>query len=174
MHYTYTLDEKDFKEASFNSVHVLKFIQRSRILYSIFYSLLLFVLLPFLGVITDTPLTTRVSIFIVGYVILSTIMYFWAYQERLFNIDRKRRGAPKKWTVQEEVSLFEDKLVESSNHVQKTIYWKDIAGVYETNNNLILYLDSKILDFLVIKKPNQTLKNEEEEKFFHLLRQKID
>jgi len=132
MHYTYTLDEKDFKEACFNSVHVLDVIQRNRILFSVVYSFILFVLL-FL------PFTRLLSVFI-GYLILSTIIYFWAYPQRLFNIDRKRRRRPKQWTVKEEISLFEDKLVQNSHNIKRTVYWKDIAGGGMKRNRTLFFI----------------------------------
>lgn len=164
MHYTYTLDEKDFKEACFNSVHVLDVLQRNRILFSVIYSLLIFILAPFAGV----------SLAIITYLILGIAIYFWGYQLRLFNMEKKRRHKPKKWTAKEEVSLFEDKLVQNSHNIKRTIYWKDIVGGYETDQNLILYLDLKKLDFVVIKKPSPFSKDKNTSQFFNVLRAKVE
>lgn len=174
MHYTYKLNEKDFKEAAFKSFHVLKRLQRNRILFSVLYSLVTFIIVPITGAITSTPLTTRITMALISYLSVVIVVYFWAYPQRLFNTDRKRRQNPRKWTVKEEVSLFEDKLIHNSEHIKRTIYWKDIVESYETDHNLILYLDSKNLDFIVIKKPNQPSKDENTIQFFYMLQDKVN
>lgn len=109
----------------------------------------------------------------IAYLITSLIIYFWAYPYRLFNTESKRRDSLETWEIKEEVILYEDRLVHSSLNIKRVVYWSDIVGSYETNTNFILYLNSQNLDFLIIKKSDGSLKNENKKHFFLVLRQKI-
>lgn len=171
MHYIYTINEKDFKQACFNSVQVLKPLQKKRIFFSVFFPLLLF---PYIWLFTTSSIPTKILMATIAYLITSLTIYFWAYPYRLFNTESKKRDSPETWEIKEEVVLYEDRLVHSSLNIKKVVYWSDIVGSYETNTNFILYLNSQKLDFLVIKKSDGSLKTKAKELFFLTLRQKIE
>lgn len=171
MHYIYTINEKDFKQACFNSVRVLKSLQKKRIFFSVFFPLILF---PIVWLFTTSSTPAKILIATIAYLINSLIVYFWAYPYRLFNTESKRRDSLEtQWDIKEEVILYEDRLVHSSLNIKRVVYWSDIVGSYETNTNFILYLNSQNLDFLIIKKSDGSLKNENKKHFFLVLRQKI-
>lgn len=156
--YSYQTNEKDVKEASFQSVKALKKMQKKRLFVSFVYP----VVMLLYGFITKTnPVVTFVM-----YILMVCAFYFYLYQLTLFNRMKQAKGKSNKWVEDKTVTLTQNQITVATNGVEQMYDWEKIEQVYETNENIILYLTGKKLDFIIVKKPGNKDISMETAQFF--------
>lgn len=165
MNYSYQISQKDVKEASFQSVNALKKMKKRQIFISILYPMLLFVYV----FVTNQDLL----FYSVMYVLMVLSLYFYFYQLRTFNVVKVRRGKRGKWVEEKIVTLTQGQMIVATNGVEQMYDWEQIEQVYETKENIILYLAGKQLDFIIIKKPRNKDVSTETTQFFSSFKRKL-
>lgn len=165
VNYSYQINQKDVKEASFQSVNALKTMKKNQILTSILYPMLLFVYV----FVTNQELL----FYSIIYVVMVLSFYFYFYQLRTFNMVKVRRGKRGKWVEEKIVTLTKNQMIVATNGVEQMYDWEQIEKVYETKENIILYLTGKQLNFIVVKKPRNKDLSTETTQFFSFFKRKL-
>lgn len=174
MRYTQKIDKDDLKEAIFHSVNDLNYLSKQRIRLSFTVSLLEFTLLPILQARFDLiPFTHHLLMLSIGYLITVSIIYFRGYSWRIYNIEKNKKSLSKKKSLSEEIILHKDKMTIYESDVKRTVFYENILTVSETSKLIILYLDSKKLDFIMIKKPINKDVSTETAQFFFSFKRKL-
>lgn len=65
----------------------------------------------------------------------------------------KRLNKPRKWQDKKEITLVDHHILLTTNGIGQMYDWEQIEKVYETKENIILYLTGKQLNFIIVKKP---------------------
>lgn len=165
LNYSYQINEKDVKKASFQSVKVLKKMRRKRLFVSFVYPMLMLLY----GFITKTdPVITFVM-----YILMVSAFYFYLYQLTLFNRMKQSKGKSKKCVENKTTTLTQNQIIVATNGVEQMYDWEQIEQVYETKENIILYLTGKQLNFIIIKKPRNKDLSTETTHFFSSFKRKM-
>lgn len=160
MKYSYVLNEKDLKEACFQAVYTLDHFKKRRILISLLYPLLMYLILFH----SDSFIIT--TFFYFGLVLF---IYFYYYQHILYETKKRDLNKGDKWQNSFSAEATEDFLSILYEGVDITITWEEIVNYSETKDNIILYLSPRTLDFIILKK-EADFQEQDPEKFYSFLK----
>lgn len=165
MNYQYTITEKDLKEATKQSSSVLPRFKRKHFLFSFVYPapLLLF-MLNF-----DNIKTVILGL----YGLVVAFFYFYYYPILHYWTIKSRLNKPRKWQDKKEITLVDHHILLTTNGIEQMYDWEQIEKVYETKENIILYLTGKQLNFIIVKKPRNKELSTERTKFFSFLKKQL-
>lgn len=165
MSYQYTITEKDLKEAIKQSSSVLPRFKRRHLLFSFVYPtpLLLF-MLNF----------DKIKAVILGlYGLVVAFFYFYYYPILHYWTIKSRLNKPRKWQDKKRITLVDNHILVTTNGVEQMYDWEQIEKVYETKENIILYLTGKQLNFIIVKKPRNKDASTETTQFFSSFKRKL-
>lgn len=163
MKYSYVLTEEDLKEACYKSVFALNSFKRKRIILSLFYPLLIYLIL----FRQNTFVLTTFS-----YCFLVIFIYFYFYQKMLFKSKKRYLNKGEKWQDHVSTEVTEEYLFICHDGIERRVRWENIITFYETPKNIILYLSPNRLEFMVIKK-EVFPQRKEDKKYFSFLKKKL-
>lgn len=143
VNYSYVLNEKDLKEACFQAVYTLDHFKKRRLLISLVYPLLMYLVL----LRSDSFVITTFF-----YVVLVIFFYFYYYQYTLYKTKKRDLNIAKEWQNSFSVEAAEEYLSILYNGVEQKISWGEIVVFTETKDNIILYLSPRTLNFIIFKK----------------------
>lgn len=70
----------------------------------------------------------------------------------IFKRERHLLNKGKKWKEKQTVYLTDEFINVFINRIERNISWDEIESSYKTKENIILYLNSKNLEFIIIKR----------------------
>lgn len=155
MKITYELTNQDIKEAAFEAPRVLPRFGRRRVVSSILYplasALISYFFLPFINF----------QMAAIIFLTLVLIVYLHGYQYRLYNalIKILYAGLPREFSCT--LNFENPTIIINQESVKREITQANIVASVEKEDNYILYLSEKVIDFLIIKKKPLHLSDEE-------------
>lgn len=164
MNYSYVLNEKDLKEACFQSVYMLDHFKKRRLLISLVYPLLMYLVL----FRSDSFVITTFF-----YLALVSFFFFYYYQYTLYKTKKRELNIGQEWQNSFSSEATEEYLSILYDGVDKKIRWEEVVAHTETKDNIILYLSPRTLDFIVLKKEDNFQKKEPK-KFYSFIKKKLN
>ena len=164
VNYSYVLNEKDLKEACFQAVYTLDHFKKRRLLISLVYPLLMYLVL----LRSDSFVITTFF-----YVALVIFFYFYYYQYTLYKTKKRDLNIAKEWQNSFSVEAAEEYLSILYNGVEQKISWGEIVAFTETKDNIILYLSPRTLNFIILKKEVH-FQEKEPQKFYSFIKKKLN